>query len=467
MDPLKNGIFYRKKRYVIYALITLIAIGLPFIKINGNHIFLLSFDHMELHLVGIVFNVQELYLMPFLLIILFVGIFFMTTIGGRIWCGWGCPQTIFRVIHRDLIETMILKLRRKISNKQQKPDFSIWSNDVKKLIGILLFSVIAFMASAVFLFYFVPPEDFFSYLASPLDHMVLLGFWLIIALVLIFDIVVLAENFCIYMCPYARVQSVLYDDDTIMAIYDEGRGGAVYAPQGEKIPLPPQKRDTQAECINCEKCVRVCPTHIDIRKGMQLECINCLECVDACTTVMGNLGKPSLISWSSPNAIKTKNKVRYFRFKTIGYIVVLALVFALLLIIGGKKEQMLLNIARTTELYEIRGMHAVDNDYVFLFQNTDKANHRYGFLIKDNPNIEIIRPKSDIPLSAGNKIKEVVILRAKKPLGDNADKDVTIPITIEAFATDEPDKIRIQRKTVFVYPRQDVLNRYQNTHQSQ
>ncbi|PAF45215.1 cytochrome c oxidase accessory protein CcoG [Helicobacter sp. 11S02596-1] len=460
MDTLRS-IFYRKKRYFVYTIITLIAISLPFITINGNHIFLLSFDHMEFHLLGVVYNVQQLYLLPFLLIILFVGVFFMTTLGGRIWCGWSCPQTIFRVIYRDLIETKILKLRKKISNKQEKPKFNQFSNDVKKIIGIIMFAFIALMAAAVFLFYFVPPEDFFAYLASPLDHKVLLAFWLCIAGFLIFDITFIAENFCIYMCPYARIQSVLYDDDTITAIYDEKRGGPIYTPAGEKIPLPPQKRDSNAECINCEKCVRVCPTHIDIRKGMQLECINCLECVDACTSVMGKLGKPSLIGWISPNALESKTKVRYFRFKTIGYIIVLGLVFALLVAMGGKKEQMLLNISRTTELYEIRSQNIIDNDYVFLFQNTDKVNHRYAFRIKNRDDIEIMRPKGEIPLSAGAKIREVVILRARAPLGDNANHDLTIPITIEAFATDDPEKIRIERKTVFVYPRADVIKKHQ------
>ncbi|PAF41608.1 cytochrome c oxidase accessory protein CcoG [Helicobacter sp. 11S03491-1] len=447
---------YRKKRYLVYFIITIISIGLPFITINGNHIFLLSFDHMELHLMGVVFNVQEFYLLPFLLIILFVGIFFMTTLGGRVWCGWSCPQTIFRVIYRDLIETKLLGLRKKISNKQEKPKFNIFSNDIKKIVGILIFSIIGLSASAVFLFYFVPPEDFFTYLASPLDHKILLVFWFCIAAFLIFDITFIAENFCIYMCPYARVQSVLYDDDTIMAIYDEKRGGHIYDPNGNKILQAPKKRDVNAECIACEKCVQVCPTHIDIRKGMQLECINCLECADACTAVMGKLGKPSLVQWSSPNSIETKTKVKYFRFRTIGYMVVLVLVFIILLIMGGEKEKMLLNITRTTELYEIKSGGKVDNDYIFLFQNTDKKDHLYSFRITNTDDIEIIRPYKDILLRAGNKMKVVVILRAKKSMGENTNTDATIPIIVEAFASDDP-KIKVERKTVFVYPREDLL----------
>ena len=114
---------YSKKRYITYALITIFTITLPFIKINGNHMLLLSFDKLEFHLLGVVFNMNELYVMPFLLMFLFIGIFAMTAIFGRVWCGWACPQTIFRVIYRDLIESTILDLRR-IKNKQKDIDYN-------------------------------------------------------------------------------------------------------------------------------------------------------------------------------------------------------------------------------------------------------------------------------------------------------------------------------------------------------
>ena len=103
---------YRKKRYFVYAIVSIISLVMPFIQINGNQLFLLSFDKKQFHLMGTAFDMQELYLMPFLLMLLFIGIFAITSIGGRAWCGWACPQTIFRVIYRDLIESTLLKLRR-------------------------------------------------------------------------------------------------------------------------------------------------------------------------------------------------------------------------------------------------------------------------------------------------------------------------------------------------------------------
>ena len=396
---------YRKKRYFGYIFLSIFITLLPFLSINGNQIFLLSFSRKELHLLGVVFNVEELYLLPFLLILLFVGIFFLTTLGGRLWCAWGCPQTIFRVIYRDLIETKLLKLRKSIKNKQ-KPIDSTPANHLKRILAISLLTLITLCASGVFLCYFIIPSDFLTALHEPSEHKILLAFWLCIAGFMVFNIAFLQENFCIYVCPYARVQSVLYDNDTLMAIYDAKRGGAIYTPEG--MPKP----RSEGSCIHCLECVRCCPTHIDIRKGMQLECINCLECVDACTRVLGKLGQPSLVRWSSPNAIESNAKVRYKRKITIGYGVVLAIVLVAMGYMGAGKEPILVNIDRNTQLYEVRKNGAVDNFYVFLFQNTSKEEQSYKIELIDQSGISIISPKEPIKVKAGGKLKKVITLRA-------------------------------------------------------
>ena len=209
---------YRIKRYWAYIAATIVALITPFIQIGGNQIFLLSFDKKQLHLLGTVFDMQELYMMPFLLMLLFIGIFAVTAVGGRAWCGWACPQTIFRVIYRDLIETKLLGLRR-IKNKQKEPDWSKPKNASKRVVAILLWTSLSLLAAADFMWYFVPPADFFVYMENPMDHTILLGMILSIAAFLVYDVVWLKEDFCIYICPYSRVQSVLYDDDTIQAIY--------------------------------------------------------------------------------------------------------------------------------------------------------------------------------------------------------------------------------------------------------
>ncbi|RXJ55456.1 cytochrome c oxidase accessory protein CcoG [Candidatus Marinarcus aquaticus] len=448
---------YRIKRYYMYLVVSIMSLVIPFIRIDGNHIFLLSFDKKQLHLMGVAFDMQELYLMPFLLMLLFLGIFAVTAIGGRAWCGWACPQTIFRVIYRDLIESKLLGLRR-IKNKQKEPDYSKPQNASKKIIGILIWSVLAFIAAADFMWYFVPPEDFFAYLQDPTEHMFLIIIVVSIAGFLIYDVVRLKEDFCVYICPYSRVQSVLYDNDTVQAIYSTKRGGNIYNEHKEKVVFKTDDLQEGNECTTCEACVTVCPTHIDIRKGLQLECINCLECVDACTKVMGKLGRPSLVQWSSTNEIVNDTPTKVVRKSTIMYTAALVIILGLLFIMGGEKEHMLLNVNKTTQLYKIKEDNKVSNNFLFLFQNTDSKEHKYALEIIDNDDIYIERFKP-FTLSPKKLAKKVVILSTDTMLVNDSTKDTPITVTVRAYAIDEPEKIQVFRKAVFIYPRADKLNK--------
>jgi len=465
-EYLQGWVSYRIKRYWVYVIATIVALVMPWITINGNHLFLLSFDQKKLHLAGIAFDMQELYLMPFLLMLLFLGIFSVTAVGGRVWCGWACPQTIFRVIYRDMIETKLLGLRKRIKNKQKDPDMSKVENRIKYVIAVLLWSILAFIASANFLWFFVPPEDFFRYLANPMEHLTLVGILVGVALFIIFDVVFIKENFCIYICPYSRIQSVLYDDDTIMAVYDPIRGGDIYEGHGydREKKFSKQKELLQvnesAECTTCESCVTVCPTHIDIRKGLQLECINCLECVDACTTVMGALGKPSLVQWSSEKeTLRHEGKTNYFRGKVLAYFAILTIVVMALFVMGSKKEHMLLDINKSPRLYKVLSKGVVQNDYIFMFSNTDSKEHTYFFEILDNDKIIIKRPTKPFKIGAGMKKKKVVILETRETLVKDTRKDVPIPVKIRAYAVDEEEKIVVERQVVFIYPRADLIKR--------
>ncbi|QKF60492.1 cytochrome c oxidase accessory protein CcoG [Campylobacter curvus] len=440
---------YTKRRYIVFAIISVIALILPFIRVDGNHLFLLNFDKSQLHLFFVKFDMQELYLMPFLFIILFLFVFFVTTLAGRIWCGWSCPQTIFRVIFRDLLQTKILKINRSVQNKQQAAKGQI----LKQISAIFIWAIICVLIASNFLWYFVPPEDFFAYLKDGSEHKILIGFLACIVLWLVYDVAILAENFCIYVCPYARVQSVMFDSDTIQVIYNEQRGGKIYDKGVKLYKKPP---DPESQCTGCEACVRICPTHIDIRKGMQLECINCLECSDACAKVMAKFSLPSLIDWTSDNSQKTHRKVKFIRFRTVAYLVILIVAFVGLILMSGKKEHMLLNINRTSELYSVGRDGSVENSYVFLFQNTDNKEHEYYFDTNDT-NLKIVRPNSPVRIKAGAKQKTIVTLRSLN-LNQNFKNDMPVSIMINAFAIDEQRKINVNRETIFVYPKKIRYN---------
>ncbi|WP_107709368.1 cytochrome c oxidase accessory protein CcoG [Campylobacter concisus] len=432
---------YAKRRYIFFACITLFVFVLPFIRVNDAQLFLLSFDKSRVDLFFTKFDMQELYLLPFLFIVLFLSIFFLTTLAGRVWCGWSCPQTIFRTIFRDLLQTKILEIRKNIQNKQNEPKGQI----LKRALAVGIWCILALIISANFLWYFVPPLDFFAYLKEPSEHGVLLAFWLVIAVWLVYDVIILKENFCIYVCPYARVQSVMFDNDTIQVIYNQKRGGVIYNGK-EKFKKP---KEEGALCTGCEACVRICPTHIDIRKSMQLECINCLECSDACAKVMKHFDESSLIEWRSINSIKEQKRVKILRFRTVAYLVILGIVLTAGVLMGGKKESMLLNINRTSELYKILGENEVENSYVFLVQNTQNKEHAFYFEV-DDKNIEISRPNKPFILKAGAKQRVIVTLKSKNE--NLSDKDLLKHINIKAYATDEP-AISVQRQSTFIYPK--------------
>lgn len=436
---------YTKKRYLVYFISTISIMLIPFITINDNHLLLLSFDKLQFHFLGIVFNVSELYVMPFLLMFLFIGIFAITSMLGRIWCGWLCPQTIFRVIYRDLIESTILDLR-KIKNKQKEIDYNKGSNKIKKYISLILWAVITLIISCNFMLYFVPPEDFFVYIQEPLNHSFMILFIISIALFLFYDIVFMKENFCVFVCPYSRIQSVLYDNNTKQVTYDFTRGGKVYE-NGNKSIFKVKDWSNNEECTTCEACVKVCPTHIDIRKGLQVECINCLECSDACASVMGKLGKISLINWGSTNKVINKQNVSLFTKRNVTYFVSLFLCLFLAFYFSLEKEDFLVNVNKTTELYKQNEEGIVSNNYILTIHNTKDETLTFDIKLKDEKNYKIKRFEK-FSLDAGAKTKKILIIETSKDYDKNIAKNSNI--TIEIFSQD--NRYKITKNISFVHP---------------
>lgn len=293
---LYDGKLLRQRRWVAHGLITMFVL-LPLLRVSGRPALLFDVVRREFTFFGSTYFATDGFLLMLLLLTIFVGIVWITALVGRAWCGWGCPQTVylefvFRPIER-LFEggrTGQLRLDRK-------------GGGVRRLAKNLVFALLAFFVANVFLAYFVGVDVLVRWVSrSPAEHPVGFSVMAVTASLVFFDFAYFREQMCTVACPYARLQSVLLDRDSLVIRYDAARGEPRH--KGKLLP-------GNGDCIDCGACVQACPTGIDIRHGLQLECIACGQCVDACNTIMPKIGRPlGLIGYASEGAASGEASAR-------------------------------------------------------------------------------------------------------------------------------------------------------------
>lgn len=282
---------YHARRRVVHALLVALFLLLPWIKINGYQAILLDIAHRRFVIFGLAFWAHDAPMLVFVFGAVLIGISLLTAVKGRLWCGWGCPETVFVEFVYRQIERLIEGNAVQRKRLDQAP-FSLKKISLKGLkwaafLGVTLLITHSFLA------YFIGVETLGQWVRqSPAEHPTAFAVMAFTSAVLLFSFGWFREQFCIIMCPYGRFQSVLMDEHSLAVIYDEKRGEPR---RGNDVP-----KAEQGDCINCFRCVQVCPTGVDIRRGVQMECVACTACIDACDEVMLNLHKePNLISYTT------------------------------------------------------------------------------------------------------------------------------------------------------------------------
>jgi cytochrome c oxidase accessory protein FixG len=287
-----RGRFMRARR-VAFALLIALYLAAPLVPVRGRPAVFLDVARRHFYLFGATFNAQDFWIAAFLAAALVFGLLFVTAWRGRLWCGWACPQTVFLEALYRPIERLIDGPRNARIKRAQGP----WTGGrvarlaAKYALYVLVSSVIAHTAVSLFV---SAPELAAMVRESPARHPVAFGWSLAMTALLTFNFGWFREQFCIVLCPYGRLQSVLHDRDSIVVGYDARRG----EPRGKPHGAP------AGDCVDCKKCVWACPTGIDIRDGLQMECLACAQCADVCDEVMLKLRRPAgLIRYASLNEL--------------------------------------------------------------------------------------------------------------------------------------------------------------------
>jgi cytochrome c oxidase accessory protein FixG len=295
-------------RRVVAGLMIALYVVMPWIPINGAPALFFDVEMRRFHVFGITMVTQDMWVLFFAISGLGFLLFVITAVLGRIWCGWACPYTVF-------LDHIFRRIERWIDgDAPARRKLAAAPNDSKKvgkrILKHSLYILCSAMIAHVFLSYFISIPRLYTFMRQgPLDHATSFGVVTFLTGVLYFCFAHFREQFCILMCPYGRLQSALTDDDTMIIGYDEKRG----EPRG-KASDP-----AAGACIDCNRCVTVCPTGIDIRDGLQLECIGCAACIDACDDIMLKLKRPSgLVRYDSSRGLAGEKR-RIFRPRLLAY----------------------------------------------------------------------------------------------------------------------------------------------------
>lgn len=413
-----TGHFVRARR-VVYVLLIAIWIALPWIPVRGHPAVFLDIEKRQFFLFGLTFNAQDVWLMFFALSGVGFGLVYATAFLGRVWCGWACPQTVFlesmfRPIERLFEGPRATALRR----AQHGWTFDRLSRVVAKHV---VYVVAAAIVAHIFLAYFVSfPRVFAMVRRSPAAHPEAFAWALGVTAVTYGNFAFFREQLCVVVCPYGRLQSVLIDDDSLVVGYDERRG----EPRGKAA------EPGSGDCVDCKRCVVVCPTGIDIREGLQLDCIACTACIDACDDVMDKLDRPrGLIRYDSLRGLRGEAR-RILRPRIYGYTALLIVGAVVALFAFRSREPFEVNLVRLPGTPFVREDGRIRNGFELHLVNKEASPVTFTIDGTDNGDVACLVA-----------IETVVI----EPLGS---RRVPVFVTMDEakFAGDGPFVVRVRAR---------------------
>jgi len=428
-----KGRFLTRRR-LVFAVLIAIYVALPLVQVGGHPAVHLDVAARRFYLFGSTFNAQDFWLVLFLLTTAGFSLLFATAALGRVWCGWACPQTVF-------LEGVYRRIERWIDGPRERRlrvASGPWtaSRVARAVLKHGAYVAVSLLLSHVALSLFVSARELAAMVREgPVGHGTAFSWSMAVTGALYFNFAWFREQLCVVLCPYGRLQSAMHDRDSLIIGYDAARG----EPRGQLQKGPAVALAPRGDCVDCRRCVLVCPTGIDIRNGLQLECVACAQCVDACDEVMDRIGKPrGLVRYDSLNGLAGEAR-RFLRPRLVAYGVLLLASIIALGVSLARRTPFEANLLRMQGAPYVLEEGSVRNHFELHLVNKNPGEATFVLEVKAPEGVRVVLPQREIRLGSLESFRIPLFMtveRGKHPLPLAFTLEVTDPASGETRRLD-------------------------------
>lgn len=430
---------YRNARIISGAFLFALYFGTVWLNWGERQAVLWDIDAKKFHIFGATFWPDDLILLSAILIICAFGLFFIAVLAGRVWCGYACPQSVWMWVF--LWAEKITEGDRRQRMRRDAGPLGL-EKVLRRFLKHGLWLLISSVTAVTFVGYFTPIRELLADLLT-FDVSAQALFWVTFFTAATYiNAGWFREMVCLHMCPYGRFQSSMVDNDSLVISYDSERGD----PRGSRRRGSDPASLNLGDCIDCELCVQVCPTGIDIRDGLQMECIGCAACIDACDSIMDKMGyQQGLIRYASENELK-KGARHILRPRLIAYFCILISMITLFSWALVSRPLVALELEKDRSLFRYNGAGRIENGYLLKLTNKSNESRVAHIAVEGSEDMRMTGPER-VLLEAGEH-REVPMILEKEP------HTIHSKVTELAFVVTSPDlpEIQLHSATTFLGP---------------
>ena len=422
--------FYQNIRVISMYFFLALFLLLPWLRYDGRQAIWLDVPSQHYYIFGMTFLTQDFYFIAAFALIAAFTLFMVTVYAGRVWCGYACPQTIWTHMFQYVEKFVIGDRNKRIKFDKERMSAS---KVFKRSLVYFIWLVFSIITATTFVSYVSGTEALYG-------SWQMIGFipfpnwptWVWVSM-FIFTFATYAnagymrEQMCIQICPYGRFQSVMFDKDTLIVSYDYERG----EPRGAR--KKGTNPDDLGDCIECQMCVQVCPTGIDIRDGLQVACIQCAACVDACNEIMDKVGYPrGLIRYTTERQLVEKESTRVFSKRLFAYLALLIVLCGGLVYALTDRVPLEIDIRRDrNQLSSLNAQGMIENSYVVKLTNKTQADHTYKITLAPQDGLSLQIRFNDVPLAPGESFDMSVSIYGDPAIVAEGQTPVTLNVVSE------------------------------------